>query len=151
MTLPSLSLLVRARTAGTNRPIAASTSSAAFEPAIFGAERLRAVLQPADEDAQAEDEQEVADDRAGQAALTTSIRPGLQREERDDQLGDVAERGVEDAADLRPGDRAEPLGGLSDQPGEPEDRDRGEPKRRVGVEPEVEHDRGDAGSRRRRR
>ena len=25
-------------------------------------------------------------------ALTTSIRPGLEREERDDQLGDVAER-----------------------------------------------------------
>ena len=49
---------------------------------------------------------------------------GLEREERDDQLGDVAERRVEDAADLRPGDRAEPLRGLADQPGEPEDRER---------------------------
>ena len=55
-------------------------------------------------------------------ALTTSIRPACESEERDDQLGDVAERRVEDAADLRPGDRAEPLGRQADDPGEAEDR-----------------------------
>ena len=55
-------------------------------------------------------------------ALTTVDEPGLQGEERDDQLGDVAERRVEDAADLRPGERAEPLGGEADDPGEAEDR-----------------------------
>ena len=36
-------------------------------------------------------------------ALTTVDQAGLEREERDDQLGDVAERRVEDAADLRSG------------------------------------------------
>ena len=44
--------LLNARTAGTNRPIAARTSSAAFDPAISRLKVWRAVPQPADEDAQ---------------------------------------------------------------------------------------------------
>ncbi len=57
-------------------------------------------------------------------ALTTVSRPGLQGEEGDDQLGDVAERRVEDAADLRAGERAETLGREADDPRQPQDRDR---------------------------
>ena len=82
------------------------------------------MAQPADQHARAEHEQQVADDRAGQRRLHDLDQAGLQREERDDQLGDVAERGVEDPADLRAGQRPEPLGGQPDDPGEPEDRGR---------------------------
>ena len=79
-------------------------------------------------------------------AWTTSIRPALEGEERDDQLGDVAERGVEDAADLRAGQRPEPFGREADDPGETEDgrRREHEQDRLVGVQPEVEDDRDDA-------
>ena len=82
----------------------------------------------------------------GQRRLDHLDQAGLQSEERDDQLGDVAERRVEDAADLGPGQRPEPLGREADHPGQPQDRRRGhdEDDRRVRVQPEVEHDRDDA-------
>ena len=110
------------------------------------AERLGPVAQAAEQDARAEDEQQVADDRAGDRRLDDLDQAGLEREERDDQLGDVAERRVEDAADLRPGERPEALGRQADDPGQPEDRRRRRRRRerRVGVEAEVEDDRGDA-------
>ena len=94
------------------------------------AERLRAVAQPADQHAGPEHEQQVADDRAGERRLHDLDEAGLQREEGDDQLGDVAEGRVEDAADLRPGQRPEALRGKADGPGQPEDPDR--QRRRTG-------------------
>ena len=61
------------------------------------AERLRPVAQAADQHARPEDQQQVPDDRAGQRRLDDLDQAGLEREERDDQLGDVAEGRVEDA------------------------------------------------------
>ena len=60
----------------------------------------------------------------GDRGLDDVDEAGLEGEERDDQLGDVAERRVEDAADLGPGHRAEALRGETDDPGEAEDGDR---------------------------
>ena len=109
----------------------------------LGAEVLGAVRRPPIRTLSAQDQQQVADDRAGQRRLDDLDQAGLEGEERDDQLGDVAERRVEDAADLRPGERAEPLGRQADDPGEPEDRRRrhDEQERLVGVQAEVEDDR----------
>ena len=94
------------------------------------AERLRAVAQPADQHAGPEHEQQVADDRAGERRLDDLDEAGLQREEGDDQLGDVAEGRVEDAADLRPGQRPEALRREADGPGQPEDPDGGDDEQR---------------------
>ena len=106
-------------------------------------EALDAVAEAAEQDARAEDEEQVPDDRAGERRLHDLDEPGLEGEEGDDQLGDVAERGVEDAAHLGSRQRAETLGGQADEPGEPEDRDGrdDEDEGRVGPEPPVEHDR----------
>jgi hypothetical protein len=65
------------------------------------AECLGPMPQPADQHARPEHEQQVPDDRAGQRRLDDLDQAFAQREERDDQLGDIAERGIEDAADLR--------------------------------------------------
>ena len=61
------------------------------------------MLEPTDKQACTEDQQQVADDRAGQRGLDDldRIRPE-EGEEGDDQLGGVAEGGVEEPADLRP-------------------------------------------------
>src|SRR5438309_11069150 len=83
---------------------------------------LRTGLQPDRYDAEPEDEQKFADDRAGQGRLDDFGQPGLEREERDDQLGDIAERRVQDAAELRACDRSKPLRGEADDPGQAEDR-----------------------------
>ena len=50
-------------------------------------------------------------------ALTTSCRPLLEREQGDDQLGRVAERDVEQAADARARARGELLGRAAHQRG----------------------------------
>ena len=138
-----------ANTAGMNSPTAASASSAAFEPAIAGAERLQAVAQPAGQHAAPSTSSRLPMIEPVIDALTTVDQAGLEREERDDQLGDVAEGRVEDPADLGPGERAEPLRREADDPGQAEDR-RGrddEDRRALDVEHEVE----DGGDRRQRR
>ncbi len=112
-------------------------------PGDLLAERLGAVAQAADQDARAHDQQQVADDRPGQRGLDDLDETGLQGEERDDQLGDVPERGIEDAADLRAGQGAQPLRRQAHDPRKAEDRGgrQHEQDGRVGVEAEVEDDR----------
>ena len=61
-------------------------------------ELLRAAAEAADEERQAEHEQQVADDAAGDRGLDQLDVPVAQRDDRDDQLGGVAEGGVEEAA-----------------------------------------------------
>ena len=65
-------------------------------------------------------------------------------EERDDQLGCVAEARVEQAADARPRVRGRVLRRIPNQPGERNERDRGEQEQRdlAQVGHEVEEDRG---------
>ena len=61
---------------------------------------------------------------------TTSVRPSVDGQERDDQLGRVAERRVEEAADPRPGVVGRVLRRLADQPRERDERERGEDEER---------------------
>ena len=137
-------LEVNANTAGTNRPMTrAARAATRSTTAIRWLNVCVPCRNPPIEHARPEHEQQVADDRAGQRRLDDLDQPGLQREERDDQLGDVAERRVEDAADLRAGQRAESLGREADDPGQTEDRDRRDDEDQVvvGMQPEVEDDR----------
>ena len=76
----------------------ASTSRVAIVRTGRRAEGLDAVPQPADEEGQAEDEQAVGQDRADERASGRRRRgPAWRREDRDEQLGQVAEGRLEDA------------------------------------------------------
>ena len=82
------------------------------------------------------------DDRARQRAADDVGEPFVDRDQGDDQLGGVAERGVEEAAD--PGSRVlrRVLGRLADQPGERDQRScrEGEERRVADVREVVERD-----------
>ena len=84
---------------GINSAIVARKSrpacSAGADPVVF----LHVVLESAEEKRRAQHEQRVGDDRAGDGRLHQHVLPGAQRGQRDDQFGQVAERGVEQAAD----------------------------------------------------
>ena len=86
----------------------AATASTSIIVELLGGdavEPLRAVPEPADEARGAEDQQQVADDAAGDRGLDDLDVVGAQRDERDDQLRGVAERGVEQAAQRSGPDR----------------------------------------------
>ena len=110
-----------ANTAGTNSPMTASTSIVASMPAILRREPLVPVAQAAEQQAGAQHQQQVADDRPGERRLDHLDLARGQREERDDELRDVAERRVEDAADLGPGEPAQALRGDAHDIGETQD------------------------------
>ena len=114
----------RANSAGISRPVTASASEVACTEADARVECLLLVLQPAQEERQPEDQQEVPEDRAGERCLHDLDLVVQDQEDRDDQLGDVAERGVDQPADPRPGVQRELFGGTPDQPGERQDRGR---------------------------
>ena len=63
-------------------------------------------LEAADEHRRAQHEQDVAEDRADHRRLDDLVQALVQREESDDQLGGVAERDVQQAADARARARA---------------------------------------------
>ena len=97
------------------------------------AEALDAVAQAAGEERQAEDEQAVGEDRPDERGLDDDDQPGLEREERDEQLGQVAEGRLEDAGLARAEPVAELVGARADDPGEPGEGDRRDDEdRRVG-------------------
>ena len=81
---------------------------------------------PAGHERKAEDEQKVADDRSGQRATDDLGESLIHRQQRDDQLRGVAERGVEEAADSRARVLGGVLGRLTDDPGKRDESDRGE-------------------------
>ena len=84
------------------------------------------MLQAADERRGAEHQQHVADDRPVSDALTRSVRPSRKRQRADDQLGGVAERRVEQAADAAAEPLGQRLGGPADLGGQRQDgEDRG--------------------------
>src|SRR6185369_8119827 len=82
------------------------------------------VLQSAHQGGYARDEEGVADDRAGDRGLDELYEPAPQREDRDDQLGGVAEGRRQQAAEPRARVRREVLGRLADPVGEGNERDR---------------------------
>ena len=140
---PLGSCVVYEKTAGTNRPMTARMSSAALDAAIFALNDWVPKRKPPASAAAPVTSSRFPIDRPGQRRLDDLEEPGLEREERDDELGDVAEGRVEDPADLRPGERSQPLGGRTDDPREPEDRGRrrGEHERLVRLQAELQEDR----------
>ena len=85
---------------------------------------------PSGDEREAEHEQQVADDGTGQRAAHDLRQPLVDGDQRDDQLGRVPERRVEEAADPGAGVLGRVLGCLSDQPGERDQSRRGEDEQR---------------------
>jgi hypothetical protein len=83
-------------------------------------ERLRLDLlsAPTDREREAEHEEEVREDTAGQRAAHDVREAVRDRDGGDDQLGRVAEAGIEKAADPRPRVLRRVLGRLADEPRE---------------------------------
>ena len=65
---------------------------------------------------EAQNEKQIADDRAGDRGLHHFDQPGLEREDADDELGRVAEGRIEKPADDGRRSRRQFLGGLADEP-----------------------------------
>ena len=87
-------------------------------------------LRPPSEERQAEDEQAVGEDRADERGLDHDDQAGLEAEDRDEQLRQVAERGLEDAGLARPEPMAELVRARTDDPGQPGQGDRATRRRR---------------------
>ena len=81
----------------------------------LGRELELSVLEAAGEERSAEHEQKVPDDRAGDRRTHHLELAAGDKEHADDELGSVAERGVQEAADTRPGVGGELLGGVAEQ------------------------------------
>ena len=125
--------------------ISATTASSSISAVTFAAVRskyCRSRLQAADEHRGAHDEQDVAEDRADQRRLDDLLQALVEREEGDDQLGRVAERDVQEAADARARARRELLGRAAHQRrGRDHAERRGDEDQRRRRVRELEHDR----------
>ena len=88
-----------------------------------GVEPLRPVAQAAEEEGQPEHEQGVGEDRADERGLDDDDEAGLEAEDRDEQLGQVAERRLEDARRARAEPVAELVRALADEAGQAGQRD----------------------------
>ena len=95
---------------------------AGADPVVF----LHVVLEPAEQKRRAQHEQRVGDDRAGDGRLHQHVLPGAQRGERDDQFGQVSQRGVEQAADRIAGLGRHGFGGMTQQRGQRHDGQHGQ-------------------------
>ena len=94
------------------------------EPTIPSERRPTCGRSPAlpEEQREPEHKQEVADDRADERGPDNVRQPIGDRDQRDDQLGRVAERGVEEAADAGARVLRRVVGRLADQPRERDQR-----------------------------
>ncbi len=110
-------------------------------PAVI--EALVAVLQTADEERRAQNQQQVGEDRADQRRLDHRQEAGAQREERDEQLRQVAERALQHAGRAGPEPVAEPFDAAADQSGEQCDGHAGADERQNLVQVGIERDRGE--------
>ena len=108
-------------------PIAAAASNSIEDCALAAGrvEELAVAADAADEHRRAEDEQDVAEDRADDRGLDDLLQALAQGEEGDDELRRVAEGDVEKPADARPGLGRQLLGGQPHQRGRRDDPDRG--------------------------
>ena len=97
--------------------------------ACAGVEPLRPVSEPTDDERDPEHEHAVREDRADERGLHDVDEPSAQREDRDEELGQVAERGLDDtgAAGAEPG--PELLRRRADETSEGSERDRGDGER----------------------
>ena len=67
----------------------------------LGVEPLGAVLESANEERRSEDEQQIGENRADERGLDDVDQSGAQRKDGDEQLGQVAERRLQDAGGAR--------------------------------------------------
>ena len=144
------SLVVNAKTAGTNKPDQARTSSAALEPAIFGLNDWLPCRRPPNRTLAPITSSRFPMIDPVSDALTTSMRPACRAKNAmisSAMLPNVALRIPPTCGPVR---ATEPLGRQADDPRETEDGRRGhhEEQRRVGVETEVQDDGRDADHRR---
>ncbi len=103
----------------------ASTSMPALMPAFVRLNLSCDSLQSTGHDRQAENEQQVAENAAGDRRLHQVDEASLQRHDRDDELGGVAEGGVEQATERRAGAGGDLFGCLAHEPGEGEHAETG--------------------------
>ena len=94
-------------------------------PRALGVEVLLAMAQPAGQHRGAQHQQHIADDRADDRGLDHVVEPGAQRDQGDDELGGVAEGGIEQAARAFAYPGGEMLGGVPHPGGERQDRQPG--------------------------
>ncbi len=131
----------RWNTAGTTSPIALRSSIVLPRPAAVRLKRWTGCFNPPTSAARAEDEQHVADDRPGERCLDQVDVALAQCQRADDQLGGVAERRVEQAADPAAEAASQRLGGPPDRRRERQDRgDRDEEHEGVALGPDVADD-----------
>ena len=87
------------------------------DPGMGAVEPLHAVLQAAEQQAGPHHQQHVADDRTGDGRLHQIQQAGLNGEDRDDQLRGVAEGGVQQPTQPRPGVDGQLLGRVAQDAG----------------------------------
>ena len=98
---------------------------------------LHMMFEAAEQKRRAQHEQRVGDDRAGDRSFHEHVLTGLQRRQRDDQLGQIAKRGVEQAADRVAGFCRDGFRGVAQQRGQRHDGQDGKDKQqrvRFGLE-----------------
>ena len=87
-------------------------------PRRLGPEGERPAAEAADQERQAQHQEAVGEDRADQRVADERVEALAQGEDRDQQLGQVAERRLDDAAGPGADVPAELVGGLADHPGQ---------------------------------
>ena len=102
---------------------AASVSMRRHHARAGGVELEVLVLETAGEARRAQDEQDVADDRAGERRLDDAVVALLERDQGDDELGGVAEGGVQEPADAFARALGQVLGRFAQPTGERHDRE----------------------------
>ena len=116
--------------------ITITKSETSSSVAVSCGSRWRKRMQPSvarivpGDDHQPEHEQRVGEDRADQRGLRDDELAGAEREEDDEELGQVAERRLQEAGDRRPEPQPDLLGRERHHPGEPGERQRSRPRRR---------------------
>jgi hypothetical protein len=88
------------------------------------------MLEPAEQKRRAQHEQRVGDDRAGDGGLHKHILPGAQRSERDQQLGQISQGGIEQAANHIAGPGRHGFCGAAQQSGQWHDGQDGQNKKK---------------------
>ena len=111
---------------------------AGLQTGIGPVELLHMVLQSAEQERRAQHEQRIGDDHAGDRCLHQHILPRAQRGQRNDELGQIAEGGVEQAADAVARFGRHGFGGVAEQRSQRNDGQDGQQKQqRVRVVPEL--------------
>ena len=116
---------------GSTMAATASMRSVAIIRGRAALEAQHLVPPAAGHEGEAEDEERVDEDRADQRGLHQGDEPGPEREDADEELGQVADRRLDDAGRRRAEVVAEVVGRLADQVGDPAERQR---RRREGEE-----------------